>query len=401
MSLRVLVVVSLAALAACGGDSGSRRRPGPVADRRRLRGRHAGHRHPGPHGAPRRVGAAQPPRPAVGPERRRAALRGRAGRPDPHREERPAPGRRVPGRLLAHLERRRAGAARPRLPPAVRDQPPLLRQLHEPGRGHAHRGVPRDARPTPPTRASERVLLTVAQPFANHNGGGAGLRQLGPAADRTRRRRLGRRSAEQRPAPRHAARQDRPDRRRRGVAVLAARRQPVPRDGGGARRDLGLRAAQPVQDRRSTGPTGDLYIGDVGQNRIEEIDVGLTTRRGGENYGWRITEGTQCFNPASGCDRTGITPPVYEYTHSEGCSVTGGVVYRGCRVPALAGTLLLRRLLHRPGALVPLRERRRDRAAGLDLRDARRGRALLLRPRRRGRGVRRGLRRRAVPARAG
>ena len=85
-------------------------------------------------------------------------------------------------------------------------------------------------------------------------------------------------------------------------------------------------------------PTGDLYIGDVGQNRIEEISVGLAARRGGENYGWRITEGTQCFNPGSGCDRTGLTPPVYEYTHSEGCSVTGGVVYRGCRVPALVGT---------------------------------------------------------------
>ena len=76
----------------------------------------------------------------------------------------------------------------------------------------------------------------------------------------------------------------------------------------------------------------------MGQNRIEEIDVELAPRRGGENYGWRTTEGTQCFNPASGCDRTGTTPPVYEYTHSEGCSVTGGVVYRGCRVPALAGT---------------------------------------------------------------
>jgi glucose/arabinose dehydrogenase len=85
-------------------------------------------------------------------------------------------------------------------------------------------------------------------------------------------------------------------------------------------------------------PTGDLYIGDVGQGRLEEIDVGLASRRGGENYGWNTTEGTQCYNPSSGCDTAGITMPVVEYTHSEGCSVTGGVVYAGCRMPDLAGT---------------------------------------------------------------
>ena len=84
--------------------------------------------------------------------------------------------------------------------------------------------------------------------------------------------------------------------------------------------------------------TGDLYIGDVGQGRLEEIDVGLASRGGGENYGWNTTEGTQCFNPSSGCDTSGITMPVVEYTHAEGCSVTGGVVYAGCRMPDLVGT---------------------------------------------------------------
>ena len=84
--------------------------------------------------------------------------------------------------------------------------------------------------------------------------------------------------------------------------------------------------------------TGDLYIGDVGQSRVEEIDVGLASRRGGENYGWNVTEGSQCFQPASGCNRAGITLPVAEYGHSDGCSVTGGVVYRGCRMPGYAGT---------------------------------------------------------------
>jgi glucose/arabinose dehydrogenase len=84
--------------------------------------------------------------------------------------------------------------------------------------------------------------------------------------------------------------------------------------------------------------TGDLYIGDVGQDRVEEIDVGLVSRRGGENYGWNVTEGSQCYLPASGCNRSGITLPVTEYTHADGCSVTGGVVYRGCRMPGYAGT---------------------------------------------------------------
>jgi glucose/arabinose dehydrogenase len=84
--------------------------------------------------------------------------------------------------------------------------------------------------------------------------------------------------------------------------------------------------------------TGDLYIGDVGQSRREEIDVGLAAGGGGENYGWNVTEGTLCFNPGSGCRTAGLTLPVLEYDHGEGCSVTGGVVYAGCRMPDLVGT---------------------------------------------------------------
>ena len=83
--------------------------------------------------------------------------------------------------------------------------------------------------------------------------------------------------------------------------------------------------------------TGDLYIGDVGQNQVEEIDF-QPARRGGDNYGWNTMEGTRCFSPGSGCNRTGLALPILEYTHSEGCSVTGGVVYRGCRMPGYAGT---------------------------------------------------------------
>jgi len=86
--------------------------------------------------------------------------------------------------------------------------------------------------------------------------------------------------------------------------------------------------------------TGDLYIGDVGQNKWEEIDVQPAESRGGENYGWRIMEGAHCFNPATGCARPDLTLPVYEYSQSEGCSVTGGYVYRGGSLPDLEGTYI-------------------------------------------------------------
>jgi glucose/arabinose dehydrogenase len=84
--------------------------------------------------------------------------------------------------------------------------------------------------------------------------------------------------------------------------------------------------------------TGDLYIGDVGQNALEEVDIGLSSRRGGENYGWSIMEGNRCFRPASGCPTAGLTLPVVTYGRGDGCSITGGVVYRGCRMPGYHGT---------------------------------------------------------------
>ena len=83
--------------------------------------------------------------------------------------------------------------------------------------------------------------------------------------------------------------------------------------------------------------TGDLYIGDVGQNQWEEVSYQPASSAGGENYGWRIMEGTRCYNPSSGCPTTGLTLPIYEYDHSDGCSVTGGYVYRGSAYPALQG----------------------------------------------------------------
>ena len=81
--------------------------------------------------------------------------------------------------------------------------------------------------------------------------------------------------------------------------------------------------------------TGDLWTGDVGQNRLEEIDI----IRPGLNYGWNIMEGTSCFRTA-GCSREGLEPPVAEYGRDGGCSVTGGYVYRGPRLPSLVGAYL-------------------------------------------------------------
>lgn len=83
--------------------------------------------------------------------------------------------------------------------------------------------------------------------------------------------------------------------------------------------------------------TGDLYIGDVGDNTREEIDFLPHTSVGGENLGWPIMEGAQCFGGGT-CNMTGLTLPVWDYPHSQGCSVIGGFVYRGVAIPALRGT---------------------------------------------------------------
>jgi glucose/arabinose dehydrogenase len=82
--------------------------------------------------------------------------------------------------------------------------------------------------------------------------------------------------------------------------------------------------------------TGDLWIGDVGQNAWEEVDV-ARAGTSGENYGWNTMEGNHCFRPSSDCITTGLTLPVAEYSHDAGCTVIGGNVYRGSAQPALAG----------------------------------------------------------------
>ena len=185
--------------------------------------------------------------------------------------------------------------------------------------------------------ASERVLLVVPQPFSNHNGGGVAFGNdghlyialgdggsggdplgNGQALDTL----LGKilRIDVDRGAP-YAIPPDNPFLSTPGVQPEIWAH--------------GLR--NPYRIAFDPG-TGHLYIGDVGQRRREEIDVGLASEGGGENYGWNVMEGVDCFSPSSGCDRTGLRLPVLDYGHGEGCSVTGGVVYSGCRMPDLVGT---------------------------------------------------------------
>jgi glucose/arabinose dehydrogenase len=82
--------------------------------------------------------------------------------------------------------------------------------------------------------------------------------------------------------------------------------------------------------------TGDLWIGDVGQSAWEEIDLQPDDAQGGGNYGWNVMEGNHAYG--DGSPTGAMVPPVYEYPHAEGrCVMTGGYVYRGRSIPALAG----------------------------------------------------------------
>src|SRR5512144_194375 len=85
--------------------------------------------------------------------------------------------------------------------------------------------------------------------------------------------------------------------------------------------------------------TGDLYIADVGENLREEVNFQPASGRGGENYGWNIMEGLSCFGTGT-CSQTGLTLPIADYDHGLGCSVIGGHVYRGAQFPSLRGFYL-------------------------------------------------------------
>jgi len=166
--------------------------------------------------------------------------------------------------------------------------------------------------------ASERQLLLVRQPYANHNGGHVlfgpdgklyvGMGDGGSAGDP------------------HGNAQDTSSRLGKilRIDVDAGTIEPWAR---------GVR-----NPWRLAFDAGLLYIADVGQGRWEEVNVMPASVRG-LNYGWRTMEGAHCYrNPV--CARAGLVSPVLEYGHDEGCSIIGGLVYRGRDVPLLDGQYL-------------------------------------------------------------
>jgi glucose/arabinose dehydrogenase len=186
--------------------------------------------------------------------------------------------------------------------------------------------------------ASEQVILTADQPFANHNGGQItfgpdgflylGLGDGGGSGD-----------------PGHRG-QDRSDLLasilrldvQSGTSYTVPADNPYVGQEPAVRSEIwsyGLRNPWRFSFDRAT---GDLYIADVGEAAIEEVDVApaAEARGKGANFGWSIMEGSRCFGSAQ-CDQTGLTLPTFEYTHAEGCSIIGGYVYRGSALPTLQG----------------------------------------------------------------
>ena len=203
-----------------------------------------------------------------------------------------------------------------------------------------------EASPTNPDvvlTTTERVLLLVPQPFANHNGG-----QLAFGPDGRLYFGLGDGGGSDDPSDNAQNNSSLLGKiLRLNVDVETPPFYAVPPDNpnpaGGPQ--LGLIWAKGTRnpwrfsfDRFN----GDLWIGDVGQGQREEIDV-LSPGSSGANLGWDVFEGSLCYEPAPlfpSCPAptAGFTFPVHEYDHSEGCSVTGGFAYRGCALPDLDGT---------------------------------------------------------------
>ncbi|MFO1324355.1 MAG: choice-of-anchor D domain-containing protein [Burkholderiales bacterium] len=201
------------------------------------------------------------------------------------------------------------------------------------------------ARYTAPTAASDvadpasaQILLVIAQPYDNHNGGslrfgadgflyigmgdgGSGNDPEGRAQDKTTL--LGK-----------ILRIDVDH----GSPYAIPPGNPFPTGVGGRAEifAIGLRNPWRISFDRAN---GDFWIGDVGQGAVEEIDLLPAGTGSGANLGWRVLEGNSCTGnsgPVTCTDPT-LTAPVITYTHSVGCSVTGGFVYRGVAVPSLAG----------------------------------------------------------------
>jgi len=194
----------------------------------------------------------------------------------------------------------------------------------------------KDGRAAP---ASEKIIMAVAQPFGNHNGG-----QIAFGPDGYLYIALGDGGSGGDPQG---------NGQNPGTLLGSILRLDVSGEGQG----YGIPGDNPFMGMEGRRPeiwawglrnpwrfsfdpmTGDLYIADVGQNKYEEINFEPAGSKGGLNYGWNIMEGMHCFKQKD-CKTEGLVLPVSEYTHEEGCSVTGGYVYRGKDAVDLDGVYL-------------------------------------------------------------
>ena len=183
------------------------------------------------------------------------------------------------------------------------------------------------------------VLMQIPQPYGNHNGGQlafgpdgylyAGLGDGGSAGDPQG-------NGQNKATLLGAILRIDADHPGNGLAYGVPSDNPFVGANDGSRAEIwayGLRNPWRFSFDRATGA---LFAGDVGQDRMEEID---RIEKGG-NYGWNVMEATLCFSPANNCDRAGLIPPVAAYDRGQGISVTGGFVYRGMAIPELVGSYL-------------------------------------------------------------
>ncbi len=186
---------------------------------------------------------------------------------------------------------------------------------------------------------SERILLTIAQPFSNHNGGMIAFSPL----DSLLYYGLGDGGAANDPGARaqdltsHLGKMLRLDVSGQGALPYLIPASNPFSSGGGLPEIWAYGLRNPWRfsfDREN----GDLYIGDVGQGAQEEIDYQAAVSSGGENYGWRCMEGDSCTG-LSGCAclSPSLVDPIVSYPRTVGSCVTGGYVYRGCAIPELQG----------------------------------------------------------------
>jgi len=183
---------------------------------------------------------------------------------------------------------------------------------------------------------SELIILEVAQPFSNHNAGmidfgGDGYLYIslgdgGSGGDPQN-------NGQNRTTLLGSLLRIDVDNPAAGLNYGIPVDNPFVGEGGGVREEIfayGLRNAWRFSiDKES----GEIWAGDVGQSAKEEIDL---IEKGG-NYGWRIMEGFNCFNPSSGCDQTGLTLPIVDHGRNVARSITGGYIYRGQLRPGLVG----------------------------------------------------------------